>query len=335
MNDSIRNDLNTINQIKDINEKYKRFKKFYCKNQNLDFVSVAYALFLSTLSDETDLMKSINICDRLIKKECPFVDNAKLIKYLASKKLNPNKDIRILLKELDSIKTHNENIFRKINYEKLILFDDNNLVSRDKLKQSYKVLFDSCSPDEHLTRISIAKKLVAIYSKDREYSNILEIINYMKRNKDNFSQDLNRASFYANYKLGNIDENYIPSNYFERQILNYNEYETISHIQKHMVNDYFEYQNNSVFDENIDIQKLFYDVKTYISNVSPSDTRIAADVYYIYCDDIIGYSGNQPASMIMVITESGTKNIHSMFPAVSKEVSQIKSSFIKSKKKKI
>ena len=50
--------------------------------------------------------------------------------------------------------------------------------------------------------------------------------------------------------------------------------------------------------------------------MTPTESRYATDIYHICKDKPVGYIGKQEATVVEVIVESGTKNIHTMYPII-------------------
>ena len=339
MKDSVFNELSQINQINDnINEKYKRLRKLYCENQDVEVVAVSYAKLLSRLNEPSYLQRALKICDRLSNQNTKMSAEVELIRYRALKKLNPNKSVRTLNSELDSIDLTKDNVKREVLFEKLLLVSDdtNSKLPFDKLKQSYIFLLKSCPNEEHFLKNGIYNKLVSLLIKNEDYNEILNITKYLRDSNYNVV-NMDKCEYYAKYKLGILDNASKESKlgYYEIQINNYNEMLAISHIQKHLSNDLVECK--SVFNKNIDINGLFYEVKSYIEKVEPTESTSVIDIYVIPTERPIGTADNQISSTIKVITEINTKNIHTMYPIAlcyDSLVQRQTDSFVKVKKRK-
>ena len=111
-----------------------------------------------------------------------------------------------------------------------------------------------------------------------------------------------------NKKLNCINNNEYSS-YSESQTINYDEKKAIEHIiDHHILNESF-----SSFNEEINIESLFHDVKTRLDE----GVVFYCDTFdrYILKYDNIGYEDEKVINQLEIITIPNTKNIITMYPS--------------------
>ncbi len=122
-----------------------------------------------------------------------------------------------------------------------------------------------------------------------------------------------QISFYLMYKLGHYEESQDKlKSFFERQLVNYNEQETLNHINLHLKEDVDE----ALFSSNINTIELFQFAKKEINKLIPRNSTVV-EKYIIDCGKEVGTSYGIPTTKIEVVTLLNTTNILTMYPVVS------------------
>lgn len=138
------------------------------------------------------------------------------------------------------------------------------------------------------------------------YSEALELFNMCLSENVNF--DKNRISFLLKYKLGLLDIGYKPNNYFENQIVNYNNLEALNQIKKQLLIKNPNLNETKILD-------LYYSCEDLIEDMQPSQ-KTYIDIYdfnineFSFCDKV------------RVLTLQDTKKILNIF--ISKENNKVK-----------
>ena len=163
-----------------------------------------------------------------------------------------------------------------------------NLIKEEKNKQAIDQLLYLDIKNDNIEEII---ELLKIFPKDHKYySNI---------------------KGYILYRLGRIEE--INSyNYFIKQLINYNEQNTIEHINKHLDENGYK-KIHTIFSKNIDLTRLLEEIKEKIKNEEPNEYTII-EKYIITCDDYIGTIENEKVKQVEVITLPHSKKILTMYP---------------------
>lgn len=117
---------------------------------------------------------------------------------------------------------------------------------------------------------------------------------------------------YLNYKLGLTSLKDKNNTYFTTQLFNYNRDLALSHISKHLdEND--KKRIHTLFDMNININKLFDEVQEKINNMSPTQYSFT-EKYIVCCDYEVTTIGDKRTKYVQVITLPNSKNILTMYP---------------------
>lgn len=198
-------------------------------------------------------------------------------------------------------------------------------------KRLYKLINDKKNIDNSEYAINL---LIVAYLKNNQYTKLVKLIeknnfNIKYRESLLLSKELN-IFFKAPYKN-------IPFSYNMNQIVDYDEYMAIEHIiDRHNGNDDL---SGTIFNHDIDIYKLFVDIKKELTNENKNNTLVLNDIYTVYYPNI-GVNGE---NYLRIVTVHNTKNILSMYPIKNKndifyvddedEIKENKK--IKSKKEKI
>ena len=116
--------------------------------------------------------------------------------------------------------------------------------------------------------------------------------------------------------------------YSEKQIISYSKESAIEHIKDHHI--YSKSYNN--FSDEIDVDKLYDEVVEMLDDCVPRYNRLF-DLYFIRYEKI-GYVDQSFINQLNVIVIPGTKNIITMFPAISENNYDIDDSTVEKKKTK-
>ena len=208
---------------------------------------------------------------------------------------------------------NDKNIIINKKYNEQFWFDD----KIESLKKQYNALLRSCDPGDHILRNDVCASYVTLLIYTKDYQGAKRALDFMKEHNYDLMHDFNRVYFYVQHKLGLIPENYQNiTSYYESQILKYDRNRAIVHIYKHEKSENSDNLDIQTFDKDIDIRELFPTMEMAIEKIKPNERRMSTDIYYVNMGEIIGYFGNQPATIIAVLTEAGTKNIHTMYPVI-------------------
>ena len=118
---------------------------------------------------------------------------------------------------------------------------------------------------------------------------------------------------FLNYKLGLIKESNIEFNdYLVKQIFNYNIDLALEHVKKHL-----DENNNkrlhTIFDNNVNLRELFYEVQEKISEVNPI-RYCFVEKYIVCCNEDISTINGERTRYVQVITLPHSKNIITIYP---------------------
>ena len=165
--------------------------------------------------------------------------------------------------------------------------------------------------------------LIITKVRSKKYDEVLKILNNVVTSicfEDRYKRELNLLKYYINKELGN---NIKPSNYSERQINNFSEELAINHIRSHHDNDYITEYTTSLFNDNVDIEKLYY----YIKNNINVDNRIIhgfLDKYTIDFSNDMGFLNERNLRSVSAVCLPNTTDIITMYPDRYESVIDIK-----------
>lgn len=168
-------------------------------------------------------------------------------------------------------------------------------------------------------------ELIILYIKEERYLDAYKLFDEMiecnkySKEKIAYSQ-IQNIIFYLKFKLNLLtkEEKENTSFYFKKQVVNYDEFEAIDHISKHLE----ETDNkilHSLFNQNIDILNLYYVCSNLITNINPSLSTFV-DIYTISFDNPIGTIMNEVTNTVQVVTIINTKNIIAIYPISKKQI---------------
>lgn len=324
----IQDELKRISKIDYMPDRYAATRQLYIQNKKSGLVVIHYAELLADFNDDIYLARAVKLCESLLKNSNNWAGNAKLVLYRIHRKLNPNqKSYKEWYEELSELKDRYAHVSRllakRIEYEMVKLIDDMLALTEyvrqgdvDSLKKKYDALLQSCEAGDYALRNKVCVSYLTLLIRTKDYQEAKRVLDFMKEKQGFLTSDFDRVYFYVQYQLGLLPKNYQnASSYYESQILKYDRNSAIVHVYKHERGE-----NNSpdiqTFNEDIDIRELFPTMEMAIEKIKPSETRMVADIYYIDMGEVIGRFGNQPATIVEVITEVGTKNIHTMYPVI-------------------
>lgn len=182
----------------------------------------------------------------------------------------------------------------------------------DNIKEALQYFEESSDKGCVLAITDLFKSILYCVSKEE-----FELANkYLQDNYDKFkiininSIYIYNIRFYVKFKLGLLTQKDIEdsnSTYFTKNLLNYNEKEVIDHIKSH----YEEKDNgkyHSKFDDSINIDELYQNVKELINNMDPISSNLS-DKYIIDYDYTVGKVNNIETNRLYIATYPHTKNI--------------------------
>lgn len=208
------------------------------------------------------------------------------------------------------------------------------LLSNGKLEEAEKVLdkiyeeeYESIDDDfEVLFKLAITKYRLKKYEESLVLAKkLLNELDGAKR--VSLIEELRRLELLNNVMLNNPIEERVYS-YSEKQIISYSKESAIEHIKDHHI--YSKSYNN--FSDEIDVDKLYDEVVEMLDDCVPRYNRLF-DLYFIRYEKI-GYVDQSFINQLNVIVIPGTKNIITMFPAISENNYDIDDSTVEKKKTK-
>lgn len=119
--------------------------------------------------------------------------------------------------------------------------------------------------------------------------------------------------YYLEYKLGKLTKTENPTNYFCKQLVDYNKYEVINHIGFHLIGD--DKQKIQIVFNDININDLYRKCSNYINDKNPLFSNLP-DVYLAKCNGIIGSINGKETDLIFITTIINTKNIIAIRPTI-------------------
>ena len=171
----------------------------------------------------------------------------------------------------------------------------------------FKELLNTQNKTYALLELYAIKQLIYLDIKNNNLEEILDLL--MKLSIQDKEYYVIKS--YVLYKLGKTEQIEVQ-NYYTQQLINYDEYAALEHIQKHLdEND--NKRLHTVFDSSIDLQQLFEQVKEKIKVINPTRFTMV-EKYIICCEEEIGISDGEKVNTIEVVTIPHTKNIITMYP---------------------
>ena len=206
-------------------------------------------------------------------------------------------------------------------YELLELFPDDNMTNRQlgvilMVEKKYEEALNALKrADEEIVFLILAKLYLKLDKDDSLYQLYLKYFQKdhalgLEMNDDSYTKYCN-MQLYLKSRYEEVDR-HKEFGYFRRQLISYDEKEAINHIiDRHTLN-----MECSCFDSEIDVEKLFYQMKNRINDVKDHaflgrDTIEMYQFFYPNCG--ISIKGNL-SSYLKVITLINTNQIITMYP---------------------
>lgn len=276
---------------KDINIKFKLAKTLLKKSETIQEAK-------ELLQDLLDTNRRRSVMFELGKLEAKF-GNKKAAKYYLTNLLSTKNRLDALI-VLGDMEKKNKNLEEAIKYYSLIInekdFSDNQKKEFYNLSALLQLVFIEIHRKDY-------EKAYLTFDKLLQCDEISSIS----------SKDLFQIGFYLKYKLEKLSNKDINKNsYFIKQLLFYNEDETINHIKLHL-DENSQKRKHTQFLPDLDLKLIYEQIKNTILDVNPYNFSLC-DKYIINLDFIIGKVNNEDTSTIKVITFSNTKQIITMYP---------------------
>ena len=155
-------------------------------------------------------------------------------------------------------------------------------------------------------KIPALTELIVLEYKLKNYVKALKLIEKMLKKYVVDHKIIISISKELNIFLKNVNYDNLKNNYLINQILDYDEYIAIEHTIERHCNS--EEKNN--FNKNIDIYKIFNNIKNML-NEEHKINKLLFNDYYLIPYEIIGSKGE---NYLLVVTLPNTKDIITMYP---------------------
>ena len=254
-----------------------------------------------------DFVSAINLCEEVlampnIKPErAAFINKLKMDVYL---KINNIAKAEEIYNEEPSTKA--DRVY-KINYLLAIGKVEESEVLVDKLLE--EEIEDMNSDYDLLIKASLVKYRLGKYEKSLELISKLESLIIDPR-KYIYLSEAKRLRI-LNCKKLNIPMDEKDFRYSERQIVHYSKEETITHLIHNHISSK-EYPN---FYPDVDLDKLIDEVVELLGTMSPKCNQVFD--YYTIKYENIGYFEDRIINQLNVVTVPGTRDIITMYPAIT------------------
>ena len=200
-----------------------------------------------------------------------------------------------------------------------------------KAREYFESLLNTPSKDYAMLELGILEESKGNIEKAREYFESLLntstkhyaiselfILAFLERDYDTIKElssnlEFDNFKFVANLLTNNIDLNY--NSYFTSQCSNYSIERAKEHVRLHL----HKIENkkvHSVFNSDIKIEELFYEINLRLKNAIPHKVGVTDD-YLIEFAENIGICLEQKTNIVKVITIHDTKNIITMYPVLN------------------
>ena len=163
---------------------------------------------------------------------------------------------------------------------------------------------------------------------DIKTNNIEEAYELLKELSEDYKY-YDNIKAYLLYKMGRKNDICLD-NFYKSQLVGYSENLTKIHIKRHLDEDENK-RIHTLFNNNIDINTLFEEIKKKINNTKPVDYTII-EKYIICCDEEIATVDGEKTKYVEVITLPNTKNILTMYPIIVMDLEKEKQFRIEPKK---
>lgn len=221
------------------------------------------------------------------------------------------KQLEILLKKYPTEESRNTIIFE---LGKLETF----LGNTKKAKQYFELLLDTSYKDKAM------QSLIIISTKEQDYESLIKyVVMALELNMKIGSKLLVLLLKELNVFIK--DRPYdIRYNYDIYQYIDYDEFLALEHIVLSHT-DYTSNPNKSLFREDIDVYRLFNDIKNHLTEENKIQKLEYSDIYIIPYPNV----GTLGESYIKVVAIPNTKNILSMYPVFEPDIPFVKRSTAK------
>lgn len=274
----------------------------------------------------SDLCITIMYCEICIKLNQNLERAKRLLEKMLSKNLKKDSVLK-LLSEIEFM-LNNDEMAIEYCQELINCTENKSLIDSNiyKLAEIYKRnddLITSAAYFEMLLNTTYKRSaimnLLCINIELKEYEEALKYVYLCLNKKISLkSAETSKILFFLKSKLGLIEENYKPKDYFEKQTLDYSSKRAYNHISTYLKENDSK-TKHTIFVQNIDLKNLFENCIEQLSVIEPVSDLIV-DRYYISFDNIIGISNETETNIVEVITVNGTKNILTMFPVINKSI---------------
>lgn len=294
-----------------------------CENENYE---QALKKCTKAMKKYSDLCITIMYCEICIKLNQNLERAKRLLEKMLFQGLKKESALK-LLSEIEFIFNNDELVVKYC--QELIKYTKNRSLINGSiytLAEVYKRnddLITSASYFEKLLNTTYEctaiMNLLCINIELKEYEEALKYVYLCLNKKISLkSAETFKILFFLKSKLGLIEENYKPKDYFEKQTLDYSSKRAYNHISTHLKENDLK-ARHTIFVQNIDLKNLFENCIEQLSVIEPVSDLIV-DRYYISFDNIIGISNETETNIVEVITVNGTKNILTMFPVINKNI---------------
>lgn len=168
-------------------------------------------------------------------------------------------------------------------------------------------------------------ELIYLYIKQEKYEEAYNQLDNLFNTNTTSNQKtpypiIRNIIFYLKYKLNLLtkEEMENTSFYYKKQLVNYDEFDVIDHISKHL-DEIGEKDNHSLFNPGIDTMNLYYACSNIIKNMEPISSSLS-DIYIISYENPIGTAINKPTNTVRVVTYINSKDIISIYPVIDKKI---------------
>lgn len=299
----------------------KRHKKAYheykeaLKQKNYE-IALKKLEYLYTEDEENKNIKTI--AKHELVNLCKKTDNIdKGINYFENLLKNPiDKEYATL--KLGELEEYNKNFSKAKNYYKELLNTKLKRFALVRLASLEEKLGNYTEAIKYYEMLKVFEayrkraflKLFILNMKIKNYDETLKYLEKIIDKKLLSSKEINYYFTYLKYKMGITGYKTNKEGYLINQIKNYNQEEAINHIEKRHKNQNI---SQSVFSKNLNISKLYKNIKENFDNMTLIETGIC-DKYIYDTGFNIGTANDENTSFIQVVTICNTQDIITMFP---------------------
>lgn len=172
--------------------------------------------------------------------------------------------------------------------------------------------------EDEFKKTDILHQILMVKLKQHKYEEALKYYYQVVKNEKYclaYAKELTNTMAFINKKLGKeIKEDY----YLTSQLKEYSKPHAISHIRLHLKDVNNDIENKTMFDDDVDIEKLYDEVYEIISKRS-EDTFDLCDIYIVKLPYVVLTHEEYPVQTIRVVTIMDTKDIITMYPLLPTE----------------